>query len=353
MNAVRTLTLVAGVERCKGGNLETVNSRVLVVEDSEPFRKFICSTLKKKPGLQIIGEIADGLEAVQRAAELQPDLILLDIGLPSLNGIDAARRIRKFSPESKILFLSQESSADAVREALGLGARGYVVKTDAGSELLLAIDAVLGGRQFVGRRFSGHDFVGSADPETSRESQTKSSLAHRHEVRFYSDDEGFIDSFSRFIEAALKAGKAVIVVATDSHRDSLARSLTTHGVDIAAAIEQGTYVPLDPAETVATFMLNDLPDPAKFFKVTGDIIAETAKVVNGEYARVAACGECAPYLWAHGNAEAAIRLEHLWDEITKSLGLDVLCAYPMSSFQGRVGSYILEKISAEHSAICS
>ena len=88
-----------------------------MVEDSEYFRKFICSTLGKRPELQIVGEVTDGLEAVQRAEQLQPDLIVLDIGLPSLNGIEAARRIRKVCPESKILFLSQESSADVVQEA--------------------------------------------------------------------------------------------------------------------------------------------------------------------------------------------------------------------------------------------
>ena len=98
--------------------------RILVVEDYEPFRRFVCSTLGKTPELQIIGEASDGLEAVQKAEELQPDLILLDIGLPTLNGIEAARRIRKLSPESKILFVSQESSADVVQEALSVGGTG-------------------------------------------------------------------------------------------------------------------------------------------------------------------------------------------------------------------------------------
>ena len=99
--------------------------------------------------LQVIGEVSDGLEAVQQAVELQPDLILLDIGLPSLNGIEAARQIRKLIPESKIIFLTQESSADVVQEALSLGARGYVVKTMAESELLTAVEAVLLGKTFV------------------------------------------------------------------------------------------------------------------------------------------------------------------------------------------------------------
>ena len=142
--------------------METSSIRVLVVEDSEAFRKLIRSTLGERPELQLVGEVSDGLQALQRADELQPDLILLDIGLPSLNGIEVARRIRKLSPKSKILFVSQESSADVVREALGTGAHGYVVKIDAGSELLKGVSAVLRGDQFVSRRFAGHDFVGAS-----------------------------------------------------------------------------------------------------------------------------------------------------------------------------------------------
>jgi DNA-binding NarL/FixJ family response regulator len=92
--------------------LETSSRRVLAVEDSEPFRKFVCSTLGNRPDLQIVGEVMDGLEAVQTAEKLHPDLIVLDIGLRSLNGIEVARRIRKLFPESKVLFVSQESSVD-------------------------------------------------------------------------------------------------------------------------------------------------------------------------------------------------------------------------------------------------
>jgi DNA-binding NarL/FixJ family response regulator len=131
------------------------SARVLVVDDFEAFRRFVCSTLGKNPELQVVGEASDGLEAVHKAKELQPDLILLDLGLPTLNGIEAARQIRKLAPESKILFLSQESSADVVQEALSMGALGYIVKAHAGSELLAAVEAVLQGVGcgFVGPRF--------------------------------------------------------------------------------------------------------------------------------------------------------------------------------------------------------
>jgi DNA-binding NarL/FixJ family response regulator len=157
--------------------VETSSSRVLVVEDYEPFRRFVCSTLGDRPELQVICEASDGLEAVNKAEDLQPDLILLDVGLPTLSGIEVARQIRKLSPKSKILFVSQESSVDVVREALGLGARGYVVKTDAGSELLEGVDAVLRGDQFVGKRFAGHDFVGASPAGASQELQGASGRA--------------------------------------------------------------------------------------------------------------------------------------------------------------------------------
>lgn len=134
----------------------TSSIRVLVVEDFEPFRRSVCSMLDKRPDLQIVGEVSDGLEAVNKTAALQPDLILLDVGLPSMNGMDAARRIRKLSPKSKILFVSQESSADVVQEALRLGALGYVAKTNAGIELLPAVEAVCQGRRFVSAGLAGH-----------------------------------------------------------------------------------------------------------------------------------------------------------------------------------------------------
>ncbi len=136
--------------------------RVLLVEDFEPFRRAIRSILGKHSSLQIVGEASDGLEAVRKAEELQPDLILLDIGLPTLNGMEAARRIRIKSPQSKIIFVTQESSADVVEEALNLGGVGYVVKTRIASDLLAAVDAVLGGGQFVSGESPRQEFTTQA-----------------------------------------------------------------------------------------------------------------------------------------------------------------------------------------------
>ena len=133
---------------------------VLVVDDHEPFRRFVRTTFSTKPELKIISEASDGLEAVQKAVELQPALIVLDIGLPGLNGLEAARRIRKLSPQSTILFLSQESSPDIVQEALSLGALGYVMKAHAAIDLLIAVEAVLRNEQFVSSALKAVDTQG-------------------------------------------------------------------------------------------------------------------------------------------------------------------------------------------------
>ena len=123
--------------------------RVLLVDDYKDWRDQVRSLLRARPEWQIICEVSDGLGAVQKAGELKPHLVLLDIGLPKLNGIEAAWQIRQLSPNSKIVFLSADNSLDVVQSALSTGAQGFVHKARAQSELLHAIDAVLRGEQFL------------------------------------------------------------------------------------------------------------------------------------------------------------------------------------------------------------
>jgi DNA-binding NarL/FixJ family response regulator len=133
----------------------TAPIRILVVDDSEPYRRSICSMIRQRPDLTVLAEVQDGLEAVRQAGILQPDLVLLDIALPLLNGIEAARQIAKVASTARIIFLTQESSAEVVHEALALGAWGYVIKAQAGTELLAAVDAVARGNTFVSSGLDG------------------------------------------------------------------------------------------------------------------------------------------------------------------------------------------------------
>jgi len=318
---------------------------VLVVEDFDPFRRFVCSTLGERPELQIVGEASDGLEAVRKAQELQPDLILLDIGLPSLNGIEAAQRIRKLSPRSEILFLSQESSVETVQKALSLGAAGYVVKADAGSELLAAVEAVRQGRQFISSGLSGQDCTDAAYAQAiPSDAPTENEINRGHEVEFYSDDEAFVVGFADRIEAALQAGNALIVVATESHLESLIPRLQEQGVDIAAAIAQGRFLALDVVDTLSTLMGDELPDPVRFFRAVDDLIAAAARSTSGEKSRITICGECASILWAQGKADAAIRVEQFCNQLSKRYGMDILCGFSLSSFYREEDKQVFQNI---------
>jgi FixJ family two-component response regulator len=269
--------------------------------------------------------VSDGLEAVQKADELKPDLILLDIGLPKLNGIEAARRIRQLSPSSKIIILSQDSSFDPDELALSTGAEGYVYKTDVRSDLLPAIEAVLRGKQFVSSSLKAYKV---ADIPAAKSPQ-------RHEVVFYSNDMVFLDGLTRVIAAALETDNPVIVIATKSHQDSLIQRLRAECLDVDGAIQQGTYISLDAADTLSTITVNGLPDPVRFFEGVSGLIEAASKAAKAEHPRVVWCGERTGLLWAEGKTDAAIRLEQLCNDLAKAHEVDILCAYPYEQLSRR------------------
>lgn len=129
---------------------------ILLVEDFSPVRAIITSLLDENPDLRVIGEASDGVEAVTKAQELRPEVVLMDIGLPKLNGLEAASRIRELVPSSKIVFLTQETSAEVLKEALSLGSWGYIVKQQTGKDLLRGVTSILQGRRFVSGGLDGN-----------------------------------------------------------------------------------------------------------------------------------------------------------------------------------------------------
>jgi DNA-binding NarL/FixJ family response regulator len=476
--------------------------RILIVDDSEPWRRMVFTLLREYLDWQIICEASDGLEAVQKSKELQPDLILLDIALPGLNGIEAARQIYETAPRSRILFLSENLCPEVVREALCSGARGYVAKSDAAQDLMAAVEAVIGDRHFVSNSVAGcatdrpldahvlqprvrHTREGSSSSSPTVHSRnsdgTTTSVCNRcpltigraldendlaelesrhvcqsverrqmvcivhrtyippvgtdrrlggssrkvlngdgwilsqaakvelikahlflhpcsrcktsaeylspndervcfrcqfsskrrwkelsavaplptkdgelnccHEVQLYSSDEVFVHRFTRFIGAALRLGDAVVVIATQSHRDAIFQRLLADSLEVAVAVDQGRYIPLDVADTLSTLMINDLPDPVRFLEAAGSLLGAAKKAARGKHPHVSACGECAPFLWREGMADAAVRLEELWDEIARRESVDTLCGYPGESFRCEQGGETLQRIIGTHSAL--
>ena len=295
---------------------------ILVVEDHPSFRKLICTALHRRAEFQTI-EAADGLEAVRKAEERQPDLILLDINLPKMHGFEVAKQIRRLAPHARLLFMSQESSSDIVRQALSLGAHGYIQKISAATDLLSAIDAVLAGQRFVSRSLA---FTEPADAPAPR----------RHEILFCSDDAAIIDGFTRFVAAALNAADAAILLVTESHRTPLLHGLRTQGVDIDGAIERGTC---------RSFDADVAPDPVRFLEAIDGVRAAAARAGKA-HPRVAFCGERAGRLWAAGRTAEAVQLEQLCGELAHDV--DILCAYPVPYTSD---DHALTRLCAEHTAV--
>jgi DNA-binding NarL/FixJ family response regulator len=312
--------------------------RILVVDDFVPWRNYLVEKVGRIPASQIVGVASDGAEAVLKAAELHPDLILLDVSLPDLSGIKAAARIRGFSPESKILFVSQDLDFDVALGALDAGGFGYVVKSDAEDELLTAVEAVMSGKRFVSALVAGQDFAGVLGPHApirpSAEERIELSsgglvlnkpFCHSHEVEFYGDDASFLIRCTRFVGAALADGDVVIVIMSSSHRNSLRQNLESEGCDVAEAMGQGHYLTLEPSDVLSTFMVNDELHADRFIKASRNLVATALKSATGKDLRVAVCGECAALLRAKGKAEAAVEMEQLWYELASMHNVDSLC----------------------------
>ena len=336
--------------------MATSSIRILVVEDYEPFRRFVVSVLRQQPELELVCEVSDGVEAVRKAQELQPDLVLLDIGLPLLNGIEVSRQIAHICPQSARVFVSQENSSDMVQGALATGAKGYVAKVDAGSELLIAVNSVLRGEQFLSSSFPRCDFSDfeakyAGHPKLNKMAPLPPrNIAVRHEVAFYGDNAALVDGFARVAEAALNVRNAVILIATEPHRSGILQKLKANALEIEAALEQGRLIQVDTADTLSALMVNDVPDPSRCAQMAADLITRASRSA-GEHARVAICGECSPTLLSKGKVEAAIRFEQLWNEVTRSYNADTLCGYLWSAFPRKETVQTFTSICAQHSAV--
>lgn len=323
--------------------------RILVVDDSEPWRGFVCATLRNQAEFQVVGEASDGWQAAQLAQELQPDLILLDIAIPTLNGIEAAKRIRESVPNSKILFLSGNSSLDIAEAALQTGASGYVVKLDAASELLPAVRAVLQGKRFVGRG------IRRASAETQDSPMAGSLLLRRgaHVVQFYADDGQLLDSLCVLVRTALDASTSAIGILTESHWKRLKELLIARGVDTREASNTGRLTVLDAIETLRSLIDANGLRRERVRLQFEEVIRRAQTATISKDVPVVVFGEMVAVLCGEGKYDAAIQLEQVADELTSTHSLYMCCAYPASEFETEPRGAFYTAVCAQHTEVVS
>jgi len=139
--------------------------RIFIADDHEVVRKGLCSLLQAQPDWEVCGEAADGREAVEKAQQLKPDVVILDIGMPSLNGLEATRQILRGNPLQRVLILTVTDAEQLIEEVLKAGARGFVLKADAAKDLTMAVDAL----QLRDQQTDAGDAFGNLEAEQLRQ----------------------------------------------------------------------------------------------------------------------------------------------------------------------------------------
>ena len=197
--------------------------RILIADDHEVARRGIRSLLEDHDGWEVCGEAKDGREAVDFATQLQPDILLLDIGMPNLNGLDAARQILAASPDARILILTIHDAEQVVREVLAAGARGFVLKSDAGRDLISAVEALQNRRTFFTPKVAQMMLDGYLRPHEESDSSAQTVLTPREREVLQLVAEG---KSTKEVASILKLS----VKTAETHRTNLMRKLNLHSV---------------------------------------------------------------------------------------------------------------------------
>jgi len=225
------------------------NLRILVADDHEIVRQGLRSLLETRPGWEVCGEASDGWEAVSKTAELHPDVVALDVGMPNLNGLDAARQILRNDPRQKVLFLTIYESDQLARSVAAVGAKGLILKSDAGKDLINAVDALQRNGTFFNSRMA--QALGS-DLRGNHRNQEKDILTHRERQVVQLLAEGKSTK-----EAATILGLSVKTAET--HRSNIMSKLRLHSVSelVLYAVRNNIVQALNPESLAASASSDD------------------------------------------------------------------------------------------------
>jgi DNA-binding NarL/FixJ family response regulator len=304
--------------------------RILLADDHPPALEGILAILAQH--YEIAGSVADGKALVEAALRLKPDLIISDITMPLLSGLEAAVQIKKSLPEIRLLFVTMHSNSAYAKAALKAGGTGYVVKSTIREELLDAVQSVLNDRIYISPSLSTQHLAPFQDPATTDPGTARilANPRNAHIVCPYSDDLSLVNKVGYYASNGLGRRCAVMLITTEAHRHAIKRYLKADwNVEALEASRQISF--FDAAETLGRLMANDNPDPRLFEASFRSVIEQAQQDERSGLKReMWLFGEMVDLLWPV-NSAAAERLEELWNEMIKEYSIRILCAYSVGS----------------------
>jgi DNA-binding NarL/FixJ family response regulator len=337
---------------------------ILIADDRELFRRMVRSLVESQSAYHICGEAGDGLQAIERARQLRPDVVLMDINMPRMNGLEATRIIGREIPECNVIIVTQNDARIAREQAREVNAKGFVTKSDLSRDLLPMIEkcrkAKPEAREAKTAKARIVQWKGAAMENNSLH-QTKSAASHAepwcgvlnsaaprdHIVQLYQDQQFLNRAVCRFAAAAIMNGEGVILVPTVAHWDAFRPRLESEGVDVKAAEKRGQLTVVDADNLLPTFMRDGMPDSPVFLGLAQNVISQARG--EGRYPKVRWWGEMVNILWERGDVAASMQLEDQFDQLAHEQDIAIFCSFLMDNFDGDVHARMLPRLSENHS----
>jgi CheY-like chemotaxis protein len=323
------------------------------------------SLVKAHPDYHICGEAGDGIEAIEKARQLRPEVVLMDINMPRMDGLEATRIIRSEVPESNVIIVTQNDATVAREQARSANAKGFVTKSDLARDLLPTIEKCRSAKQEAREAKSAQrptvQDEGAAVENNSRLEQTRSvandsepwsgllasAAPSDHIVQLYQDQEFLNRAVCRFAAAAITNGEGVILVPTVAHWDAFRPRLESEGVDVKAAEKRGQLTVVDADNLLPTFMRDGMPDSPVFLGLAQNVVSEARG--DGRYPKVRWWGEMVNILWERGDVAASMALEDQFDHLAHEQDIAIFCSFLMDNFDGDVHARMLPRLGENHS----